>query len=305
MADLKAQEVFSSGEWNGTKFTDADLDAMVSSFDAMGLAGRVPLKFGHDSPKPDGQPALGWVSRVWRDGSKLLADFSNVSEGVLGLIRDKAYKFVSVELLKNVRAGTRSVPWVLDAVALLGADQPAIGILKELTMSSRAGLRFDARVAFTARGNLMSGDHKRMDDIERLRAENRALQQKMAEQIIEQAINCGDCLPAVRVSYGRNYGPELRTAETAKEWVTMNKMPAHQRAKYSQRPTTFGNSNDERRLPDGDEDAIGDAYRSAAKRLNIADPFNASQASQYAIWCAVRQSNPTAYSAYATSPGVS
>lgn len=149
MSEMQRQEIFAAGEWNGIAFSEADLDAMVTSFEALGLAGRVPLKFGHDSPKPDGQPALGWVSRVWREGSKLLADFSSVPDRVLGLIRDKAYKFVSVELLKNVRAGTRNIPWVLDAVALLGADQPAVGILKELTMSARAGLRFDARVAFT------------------------------------------------------------------------------------------------------------------------------------------------------------
>ena len=66
MSELKGQEVFAAGIWNGTQFSEADLDAMVQSFEALGLAGRVPLKFGHDSPKPDGQPSLGWVSRVWR-----------------------------------------------------------------------------------------------------------------------------------------------------------------------------------------------------------------------------------------------
>ncbi len=303
MSELKGQEVFAAGIWNGTQFSEADLDAMVQSFEALGLAGRVPLKFGHDSPKPDGQPSLGWVSRVWREGKRLLADFSHVPDKVVQLIKDKAYRHVSVELLRNVKAGTREIPWTLDAVALLGADQPAVGILKELTvgMSSRMPLVYASRATFTCR----PGGLKQMDDIERLRAENRALQQKMAEQIIEQAISSGECLPATRVSYARNYGPELRTAETAKEWVTMNRMPAHQRAKYSTRATRAEQNDEQRQVPADDSDGIGALFMATARKLGIADPHNASQLDQLRIWRATRMAAPEAYTSYATAPGVS
>ncbi len=150
---LYGAELMSVGEANGLKFTLVDLQQIATAFDALGLAGRVPLKFGHNDGQPltDGQPALGWVSRVYIEGDSLKADFSDLPTSVYELIQTGRYKFISVELLKNVQAGTRKIPWVLDAVALLGADQPAFGNLKDLqslTMSRRPALRAHARVAF-------------------------------------------------------------------------------------------------------------------------------------------------------------
>jgi hypothetical protein len=135
-------------------FSDGDLDEIQRSFDLLGLAGRVPLKFGHneDQPLTDGQPALGWVGRLYREGKKLLGDFTDLPQVVYDLIKAGRYKFLSVELLGNVKAGSRVIPWVLDAVALLGADQPAIGTLKDLqslTMARGSGLQSSVRVALT------------------------------------------------------------------------------------------------------------------------------------------------------------
>jgi hypothetical protein len=218
---------------------------MVKAFDGLGLAGKVPLKFGHDSAKPmkDGRPALGWVQRLYREGRRLMADFSNVPDAVMTAIREKLYKHVSVELLQNVKAGTREIPWVPDAVALLGADQPAVGILKELealTMSSRTALRFGARVAFKRDfqgSNRSTGDSESMSD-ENLRAENARLQAQLAETIIEGAINNGDCLPAVRVSFARNYPAGSRTPEVAREWITLNRSSESQRRRTLQTRST-------------------------------------------------------------------
>jgi hypothetical protein len=128
------------------------------------LGGKIPLKFGHneDQPLTDGQPALGWVSRVYREGKKLLADFSDLPTVVYEAIRKGLYKFVSVELLGEVQAGTRVIPWVLDAVALLGADPPAVGVLKDLqqlTMARSSGLQGRARVAFS-RDTTTTGGHR-------------------------------------------------------------------------------------------------------------------------------------------------
>lgn len=131
---IQGAEIFAEGEWNGIKFSGADLDGIVSSFDALGLAGKVPLKLGHEGDDPRSQAAqlaLGWVTRVYRQGKKLLADFS-MPDKAHALVGDGFLRYVSVELLRDVRASTREIPWVLDAVALLGTDQPAVGILKDL-----------------------------------------------------------------------------------------------------------------------------------------------------------------------------
>lgn len=100
------------------------------------------------------------MTRIYREGRKLLADF-NVPEKVANWIRDGMLKFVSVELLRDVKADTREIPWVLDAVALLGADQPAVGILKSLTLAKArsAALQCRARAVFT-RDNPTTGGHK-------------------------------------------------------------------------------------------------------------------------------------------------
>lgn len=124
----------------------------------------MPLKLGHDGPDarddPSTQFALGWVQRVYREGKKLLADF-DVPQKVADWIREGYLRFVSVELLKDVKASTREIPWVLDAVALLGADQPAVGILKSLslTMARSTALQCRERVAFS-RDTTPTGGHR-------------------------------------------------------------------------------------------------------------------------------------------------
>lgn len=150
MAELKGVEIFASGTWNGRTFVDADLDGIVRSFDFFELSGRVPFKLGHNDEQAisDGQPALGWVERIWRAGSKLLADFRDVPTIIYEAIRTGRYKFVSVELLRDVQADTRVVPLVLDAVALLGADVPAVGNLKDLQALTLSRLRGTERLAF-------------------------------------------------------------------------------------------------------------------------------------------------------------
>lgn len=153
---IRGAEILDVGTWPASTGTltvpSSAIDAIVASFDALGLSRKVPLKFGHNDGQPvtDGQPALGWVSRVWREGSKLLADFVDMPEVVYAAIQKKLYKTVSVELLRDVQAGTRKLPWVLDAVALLGADQPAVGTLKDLealTLTRKPVMQARARVA--------------------------------------------------------------------------------------------------------------------------------------------------------------
>lgn len=107
---------------------------------------------------------------MYRAGKKLLADFVDMPTSIYELIKTARYKFVSVELLKNVQAGTRELPWVLDAVALLGADQPAVGTLKDLqslTMARRPAFRARARVAFQRDTKFFStGAKQAMDEKE-------------------------------------------------------------------------------------------------------------------------------------------
>lgn len=156
---LKGIEILAVGEWPASErltMTEAELDGIVSSFDTLNLAGRVPLKLGHEGPDarddPATQYAMGWVQSVYRKGRTLLADF-DVPMKVYNALKEKMLKFVSVELLKNVQSGNRQIPYVLDAVALLGSDQPAVGVLKEMQASiaaRRTPMRAGGRLTLTA-----------------------------------------------------------------------------------------------------------------------------------------------------------
>lgn len=178
--DLIGAEIFASGKWNGLEFSDEDLDEIVSNFENLADVHKIPLKLGHndDQPMTDGKPALGWVSRVYRQGKKLLADFTDMPQVVYDAVKKKLYRTVSVELLNNVQHGDNKYKWVLDAVALLGADHPAVNTLEDLNtlLASRSNFSGGRRVAFeTVAGNAKSinygGNDMPEQDVKELIAE--------------------------------------------------------------------------------------------------------------------------------------
>jgi hypothetical protein len=131
-------------------FSEGDLDQIVSSFNDAGLSGRVPIKYGHAEPD-DSKPALGWVSRVWRAGKELFADIVDIPETVYSQIKRAAYKFVSIELLKGSSYNGKQYPYLLDAIALLGAAPPAVdglGDLQSLTHKRQGDPATGTRLSF-------------------------------------------------------------------------------------------------------------------------------------------------------------
>jgi hypothetical protein len=137
MTDLKGVEIFAAGTWNGDLYSEKDLDSIVSAYDLMPR--RPPLKLGHSETQKffgqtDGAPALGWVEKVYRNGKKLLADFTKVPDVVANFIRGGNYDRVSAEIYWNFKLpeGDKVLPRALKAVSLLGADMPAITSLQDL-----------------------------------------------------------------------------------------------------------------------------------------------------------------------------
>lgn len=188
--ELKGAEILAVGTWNGTTFTASDLDAIVSSFQTLGLRGRIPLKIGHDADhESDAAPALGWVDNLRREGNVLLADFASIPTKLYNAIKEGLYKFVSVELLGNVKASTSVIPWVLDAVAILGATPPAVGILKDLqslTLARKAALRFGSRVTLRRNFSNTQPEGKQMDEAQvkaLIEASNKATEAKFTAEV--------------------------------------------------------------------------------------------------------------------------
>lgn len=152
-AEVKGVEVFGAGTWYGSGgkivVTGEMLDQMVRAFHELSdkVTGfRPPLKLGHTDAQRflgqnNGAPALGWVSALRRVGDKIVADFSDVPASLIDLIRKRLYNSVSIELLPKLTYNGSTFENVLSAVAVLGAELPAVKGLKELSLSL-----FDAAV---------------------------------------------------------------------------------------------------------------------------------------------------------------
>lgn len=129
--------IFASGVWNGVKIEDKDLDAMVASNLALRETLSPPLKLGHDNgqkvAKESGLPSCGWVSNLKKVGNQVLATFNNVPDQVAELIRKRAYRFVSPEVLPSYKFDGKDYPWTLWGVAILGNEVPAIKNLGEIS----------------------------------------------------------------------------------------------------------------------------------------------------------------------------
>ena len=95
---------------------------------------KVPLKLGHNDEQPvtDGQPALGWVTAMEVVGDKLVADFDHIPPVLMEAFDKKLYRNVSIELDFDVVHKDTAYDFVITAVALLGADMPAVNVLNDL-----------------------------------------------------------------------------------------------------------------------------------------------------------------------------
>jgi len=189
-------EIFAVGKWNGMLFGRADLDAIADNFLALQTLHKVPLKFGHNDGQPitDGQPALGWVTKVWRSGDKLFAQFEHVPQVVRKAFEARLYRRVSIELDIGVEHKGKKYSYVLSGVALLGADIPAVNTLADLNHYLDSGQRLAAsrRAAFSAvYGDINNEDSEMNDDfmkkIEALTEQLAVLAAAQAEVVKENA----------------------------------------------------------------------------------------------------------------------
>ena len=128
LRSVKGVEIFKIGKWNGDKYVEKDIDDIVDAFDGVGF--QVPVKLGHS--KEVGEPAFGWVQRVYRKGEVLLADFKDLPKKLYDAIKDRRFDAVSSEIFWNLERDGKKFRRVLKAVALLGSETPAVSGLAPL-----------------------------------------------------------------------------------------------------------------------------------------------------------------------------
>jgi len=159
-------EVFAVGTWNGLEFNEEDLKLIVNAFSNLKEYHDVPIKFGHNKEQSmtDGQPALGWVDKLWLNGTKLMSTLIDVPDIVAEAFEKKLYKKVSIELDMGVEHKGTYYPWVLSGLELLGADIPAVNVLADLqAYMGRKDMSLKKRVFFSK--NMDITDNHKEDNL--------------------------------------------------------------------------------------------------------------------------------------------
>lgn len=189
---LNNVEIFASGTWNGMKFTTEDLEEIAKNTEILLSKGRhkPPLKLGHSETQilkgqADGDPAMGWIENVKVKANKLVADFINVPNVLVSAFREGLYRQVSVEMRHIDHTG-----WILSAVAILGADLPAVKTLQDIEAFLSERIKPDTTgvieeaLCFTTMEPIISGD--KMENVEQSK-EIEALKAQLAEIKIENS----------------------------------------------------------------------------------------------------------------------
>jgi hypothetical protein len=134
--DIKERIIFSAGVHNGDLYTEDDLAQIEIAFNECKGKLRPPLKLGHNELQElwqnDGMPSIGWIDNVKKVGADLVADFIKVPKTIYELITAGAYRTVSAEIYWNAVIEGKKYPYALKALALLGADIPAVKSVSDI-----------------------------------------------------------------------------------------------------------------------------------------------------------------------------
>lgn len=163
MYRIPVLRLFESGLHKGVLYTNADIDAMVTNFNAFStqrsLKLEVPIVLGHEEAQVlldmTGHPAGGWVKRVWagtecieepyineqgnvkwrqREAYFLYGELWKMPEEVAQWIVDGTYRYLSCEFSKRLKppAGIPAIGPMLLRAAILGATSPHVKSLGPL-----------------------------------------------------------------------------------------------------------------------------------------------------------------------------
>lgn len=174
---IQQLEIFGAGTHKAATgkitVTTDDLDAIVDAFNSLKGTNivRPHLKLGHTEAQKwfgqeNGIPALGWIEKVWREGTKLLANVSDVPNALVDLIRQRRFHNVSAEVFwdQPIEHEGRKYSRVLSAVAILGTEMPAVkdlaGLAEALFQAEPATFEGGEITAITMEGEMPSDSPK-------------------------------------------------------------------------------------------------------------------------------------------------
>ena len=134
----KPIEIFQTGNWKGFEFKTSDLDEAIKHFDDGLLEPYLTLDHNPGLTKTTQDffkaMSLGFVSKLWRQGEKLMANFKQVPKLMAELIDSGAFKKRSVEwLLRLKHANGKVYKNILEFVTFHGGNGfPALNTLADI-----------------------------------------------------------------------------------------------------------------------------------------------------------------------------
>jgi hypothetical protein len=138
---MKNIEIFRVGKWHGTDYAKEHLNEMVRNFHTFKDSWfRPALKPGHY--EKSGEKAAGYLSNLRRKGDVLMADLVDLPTEIYTSIQQHSYDRVSIEIVPELEREGKVYRCIVWALALLGAEVPAVSGLKPL----RAMLSSDTEV---------------------------------------------------------------------------------------------------------------------------------------------------------------
>jgi len=228
---IRDVEILKVGNWHSglsgrVPITDDDLDAMVQAATDAEID-QAPLKIGHVDPRFDGEPALGWLSNVRRQGSSLVADIADAPAKMADLIQT-AFKRRSAEIAWGVKTPSgRTYKAALAGLALLGVTPPAIKGLADVTSRYSGAAEADSLERVT----IIDGRDSELEELEAsalsaqaafearkafLAAGSRDTPQNVADTSSNATFSGGDSVPLTDDQVREQLGLPAETAVTDK-----------------------------------------------------------------------------------------
>jgi len=201
VVDLDGQEVFSTGRW--TPQNGKPVDYFVNDLQELAKAGNsIAETYSIAIKDPelekifkDGAPALGWLRNFRVVGEKLITDLKSVPRKIAQLIQAGAYRKKSLEIVPNYKDEVSHTTYKRAPVglALLGAEQPAVGSINDLfklyEKCAFPGAQIFTKVAdgqiqdFNKGGDTMTPEEiqKLQDECKAAKEESAKLKEKLAK----------------------------------------------------------------------------------------------------------------------------
>lgn len=137
------KEIFDAGKWTDSKgrtkeWTLDMLRQMVENHRAIGEHLRPFFKLRHlderEHKKITAAPAIGWLKNLRMQGTKLVADITNVPKKIAEIIRAGAYRRISAEIVPAYfdEVTNKIYKNVVVAAGILGAELPAVQTLEDV-----------------------------------------------------------------------------------------------------------------------------------------------------------------------------